>query len=117
MIAGVRTELATLETVERSIARARDAFPGTPLGLSLHRYQYMSGARAIDWPPELNREVRAVAARLGLPLFDGALLVARHGNETALAPDAKSWAKPFLPVVADALLEFVHSFAGVDDAV
>jgi hypothetical protein len=117
VIAGVRTEPAPLESVERSIARVRDAFPGTPLGLSLHRYQYMSGARAIDWPPELNREVRAVAARLGLPLFDGAALVARHGNETALAPDAKSWAKPFLPVVADALSEFVHSFAGVADAV
>jgi hypothetical protein len=115
LIAGVRTEVAPLESVERSIARVRDTFPSTPLGLSLHRYQYMSGARAIDWPPELNRQVRAVAARLDLPLFDGAALVARHGNETALAPDAKSWAAPFLPIVADALMEFVRSFADVAD--
>ena len=112
VIAGVRTTPAPLAAIEHSVARVRDAFAGTPLGLSLHRYQYMSGARAIDWPPEMNREVRAVAARLGLPLFDGAALVARHGNEAALAPDAKSWAKSFLPVVADALDAFVGDFSG-----
>jgi hypothetical protein len=117
VIEGTRTAQAPLVSLERSIANVRDAFPGTPMGLSLHRYQYMSGARAIDWPPELNKEVRAVAARLDLPLFDGAALVARHGNDAALAPDAKSWAKGFLPVVADALADFVRSFAGVADAV
>ena len=116
MIAGVRTTPAPLAAIEHSVARVRDAFAGTPLGLSLHRYQYMSGARAIDWPPELNKEVRAVAARLNLPLFDGAALVAHHGNETALAPDAKSWAKSFLPVVADALDAFVGDFSGSSHA-
>ncbi len=112
VIAGVRTTPAPLAAIEQSVAHVRDAFAGVPLGLSLHRYQYMSGARAIDWPPELNREVRAAATRLDLPLFDGAALVARHGNEAALAPDAKSWAKGFLPVVADALDAFVRTFAG-----
>jgi hypothetical protein len=116
VIAGVRTTPAPLAAIEHSVARVRDAFAGTPLGLSLHRYQYMSGARAIDWPPEMNREVRAVAARLNLPLFDGAALVARHGNEAALAPDAKSWAKGFLPVVADALDAFVGDFSGSSHA-
>jgi hypothetical protein len=112
VIQGLRTTPSAPAAIEHSIARVRDAFAGTPLGLSLHRYQYMSGARAIDWPPELNKEVRAVAARLGLPLFDGAALVARHGNDAALAPDAKSWAKSFLPVVADALDAFVGAFSG-----
>jgi hypothetical protein len=111
VIEGVRTAPAPLAAIEQSFARVRDAFPGVPLGVSLHRYQYMSGARAIDWPPELNKQVRAAAARLALPLFDGAALVARHGNDTALAPDAKSWAKSFLPTVADALDDFVRGFA------
>ena len=110
-IEGLRTTQAPPASIERSIARLRDTFTGVPLGLSLHRYQYMSGARAIDWPPELNQEVRAAAARSGLALFDGATLVARHGNEAALAPDARSWAKDFLPVVAGALEEFVRAFA------
>src|SRR5262249_30457428 len=87
VIEGLRTMPAPPASIERSIESVRAAFAGVPLGLSLHRYQYMSGARAIDWPPELNKEVRAVASRLGLPLFDGATLVARHGNAKALAPD------------------------------
>ena len=112
----VRTTPAQLSAIERAIENVRSVFAGVPLGLSLHRYQYMSGARAIDWPPELNQEVRAVAARLALPLFDGAGLVARHGNSAALASDARSWAKDFLPVVADGLATFVGSFAGVANA-
>lgn len=116
VIEGVRTAPSALAAIEHGVARIRDAFAGIPLGLSLHRYRYMSGARAIDWPPEMNREVRATAARLDLPLFDGAALVARHGNEIALAPDAKSWAKGFLPVVADALDAFVGTFSGLGHA-
>jgi hypothetical protein len=116
VIEGVRTTPAQLSAIEHSIESVRAMFANIPMGLSLHRYQYMSQARAIDWPPELSREVRAVAARLALPLFDGAALVTRYGNNVALASDARSWARAFLPVVADALADFVCSFGGTADA-
>jgi hypothetical protein len=116
VIEGVRTMPAPLEEIERAISKIREAFAGARMGLSLHRFQYMSEARALDWPPELNKEVHAVAGRLDLPLFDGAVLVARHGNAKALAADCRTWADEFLPVVADALAAFVHSFAGSADA-
>jgi hypothetical protein len=116
VIEGVRTTPAPLEEIERAISRIREAFAGARMGLSLHRFQYMSQARALDWPPELNKEVHAVAGRLSLPLFDGAVLVAQHGNAKALAADCRTWADAFVPVVADALDAFVHSFAGSADA-
>jgi hypothetical protein len=116
VIAGLRTAPAPPQSIERCLRDAADAFAGAPVGLSLHHFQYMSGGRAVDWPPHLNPQIRAAAARLDLPLFDGAGLVARHGNEKALAPDCRAWSDEFLPVVADALDEFVRSFCGAADA-
>jgi hypothetical protein len=116
VVAGLRTTPAPRAAVEDAVGAVRDTFPGVPIGLSLHRFQYMSGARAIDWPPELNEEVRAVAARLALPIFDGAALVAAHGNGKALAADCRGWAPDFLPVVADALENFVRSLKAPADA-
>ena len=116
VIAGLRTAPAPPQSIERCIVDVAEAFAGTPVGLSLHHFQYMSGGRAVDWPPQLNVEVRAAAARLKLPLFDGAGLVARHGNEKALASDCRTWSDDFLPVAADALDEFVRSFCGAADA-
>lgn len=116
VIAGLRTAPAPPQSVERCIGDVIGAFAGAPTGLSLHHFQYMSGGRAVDWPPQLNAQIRAAAARLNLPLFDGAGLVARHGNEKALASDCRTWSDEFLPVVADALDEFVRSFCGGADA-
>jgi hypothetical protein len=116
VIAGLRTVPAPPESIERCILDAAETFAGAPAGLSLHHFQYMSGGRAVDWPPQLNPQVRAAAARLNLPLFDGASLVSRHGNEKALAPDCRTWSDEFLPVVADALDEFVRSLCGAADA-
>jgi hypothetical protein len=107
VIADVRTVPCESGAVEHCVRMVRDAFDGVPIGLSLHHFQYMSGGRAIDWPPELNNEVRGVARRLELPIYDSAHLVATHGNEKALSADGRRWAPEFFATAAEDVFGFV----------
>ncbi len=117
VIAGVRTAPCESGAVEHCVRTVRDAFDGVPIGLSLHHFQYMSGGRAIDWPPELNNEVRGVARRLEVPLYDSAHLVATHGNEKALTADNRGWAPGFFATAGEDLFGFVGTFFDKHDNV
>lgn len=106
IISGVRTVAVAAHAVEDCILAIRSAFKDLPLGLSMFHYRYMSRARPVDWPPELNIQVRGIAQRLGLAIYDSASLVSTYGNEIALAEDCRHWKDEFLTIAGDSIFQF-----------
>ena len=108
IVANLRVKVCRLTDIQDTLALLRDRFAPARIFVCLFHYCYMSGARAIDWPPELNQHVTMAARKLGIGVFNPAVLVKRYGNETALDQDQRHWARSFNPVVGGELLEFIQ---------
>jgi hypothetical protein len=77
-----------------------------PIGVVNYVFHYMPDGRAVSWPSGWHEEIAAVSAELDMPLFEPAELVTAHGVEAALRADLRHYRDDFLPVVADALIDF-----------
>jgi hypothetical protein len=108
IIKELRVKVCRLTDIEETFAMLRDRFAPARAVVSLFHYCYMSGARAIDWPPELNKHVIAAARRLGPEIFDPTVLVKKHGNAVALDEDQRHWTQGFNPVVGAEILGFIR---------
>jgi len=80
-----------------------------PIGVVCYNFRYMPDGRPISWPAGFREEVLAAAQQLNLPVFDPAPMVQSFGVAAALAEDLGHYSAEFMPVAADALVEFTES--------
>ena len=94
--------------VANNLRRLRSVF-GRPIGIVNYIFQYMPDGRAISWPAGFHEEIEAVTRQLDLPLFQPASLVNQYGVEATLRPDLRHYKDEFLPVMAQALIDFART--------
>ena len=111
IIAELRIRNSRLTDIGDTLVMIREAFPQARVAVVLFHFCYMSGARAIDWPPELNRHAIAATRDLKMPVFDPAGLVRQYGNDVALDEDQRHWAPAFNAVVGRSLVDFARAHA------
>jgi hypothetical protein len=80
-----------------------------PTGVVSYVFRYMPDGRAISWPAGFREEVLAAAEHLNLPVFDPVPLVQKFGVQAALQADLGHYNDNFMPVAADALVEFAEA--------
>jgi hypothetical protein len=80
-----------------------------PVGVVSYVFRYMPDGRAISWPVGFREEVLAAAAELKLPVFDPVPMVQRFGVYEALQEDLGHYSTDFMPVAADALVDFAEN--------
>jgi len=80
-----------------------------PIGVVCYNFRYMPDGRPISWPAGFREEVLAAAQQLNLPVFDPAPMVQSFGVAAALAKDLGHYSDEFMPVAAEALVEFMES--------
>lgn len=80
-----------------------------PIGVVSYVFRYMPDGRPISWPAGFREEVLAAAQHLNLPVFDPVPMVQDFGVGAALAQDLGHYSEEFMPVAADALIDFVES--------
>jgi hypothetical protein len=80
-----------------------------PIGVVCYNFRYMPDGRPISWPAGFREEVLAAAQQLNLPVFDPAPMVQSFGVAEALAKDLGHYSEKFMPVAAEALVEFIES--------
>jgi hypothetical protein len=122
LVERVRGDTADAE-LARAVIRETRAYPsdigggfrkmqellGCPIGAVIYVFKYMPDGRPISWPAGFREQVLFAAEDLGLPVFDPAPLVVRHGVQAALAEGLSHYSAEFLPVAGEALLAFARS--------
>ena len=108
-----------LELIERARGRSLTAGDMTndlaairaalklPMAIVLHHYNYLPGARPVSFPANFLADTMEVAKRLGVPFYDPAPLVQRHGTDAAMEADMRHYKKDFNEIVADEYLRFL----------
>lgn len=90
------------------LRRARELI-NRPIGVSVYVFQYVADGRAISWPAGFHDEVKAAADQVGLAVFEPSHVVKAYGVKAALCEDLRHYSDEFLPVIGDALVDFVLS--------
>ena len=79
-----------------------------PTAVVLHNYSYMPDGRPIIWPSDFKDNSRAAAERLGIPVYDPAILVNRHWGKNVMMADMRHYSRGFDMVVADEYLRLAQ---------
>lgn len=82
---------------------------GLPIGVVIFIFRYLPDGTPVEWPAGFNDDVRGAAKGLGIPVYDPAPLVQRHGVRTAIDSDGGHYSYKFNNVVADDYEPFIAS--------
>jgi hypothetical protein len=107
LVARTRAHVASEEEIHARLAAIR-GFLGGAMGIVLHNFRYMPDGRPVDWPQGFKAQLKSVADRLGLPAWDPAELVTRHGVQTAIVEQSGHYVKEFNATVAVEYRRFVR---------
>ena len=89
-----------------------EAVLGKPAGVLTHTQNYRADGRPIGWPRTLHDEIMETCRANGIPFMHPCELVERHGAKVALKDDLSHWRDDFMPVVAEAIGNFVGEVVG-----
>ena len=102
-----RSHIASQDEIHGRLAAIRGFLKGA-IGMVMHNFRYMPDGRAVDWPQGFKEQLKTIAARLDIPTWDPAELVAKHGVETAIVPESGHYTKDFYATVAVEYRRFVR---------
>jgi hypothetical protein len=111
VIAEARGRPQSWEEMRLGIERVRNMV-SVPLGIVLYTYQYLPDGRELSWPPDLKKNTIAIAQELDMPVYEPARLINHHGVKVVLRDDIRHYQIDFIPIVADALWEFMDEVTG-----
>jgi len=92
--------------------RRIEALLGKPVGVLTHTQNYRADGRPIVWPRTLHGDLMETCRANGIPFMHPCELVERHGAKAALKDDLSHWRDDFMPVVAEAIGDFVGEVVG-----
>jgi hypothetical protein len=111
LVARTRSHVAGEDEIHGRLSAIR-GFLGGAIGVVLHNFRYMPDGRAVDWPQGFKTQLKTVAARLRIPTWDPAELVAKHGVQTAIVAESGHYVKEFNATVAAEYRKFVRRLLG-----
>lgn len=85
---------------------------GKPVGVLTHTQNYRADGLPIVWPRTLHDDIMEACRANGIPFMHPCELVERHGVKSALKDDLSHWRDDFMPVVAEAIGNFVDEVIG-----
>jgi hypothetical protein len=110
LLLGMHGHRQDAEEYIASIAEIRDML-NLPLGLVAYIHRFLPDGRLLPWPPDHLENTLEAARRLGLPMFNPADTVLRHGVAKAIN-EHNTYRAEFRTVIAEPLYEFCLQTAG-----
>ena len=93
IVSGITIRKMSLGEMEAHIEEIRRLI-AAPLAIALHTRRYMPDGRPLSWPPDLARQVAALAANINVPLVLASDIVRQLGVDVALSTDFSYYTEP-----------------------